>query len=230
MKIENLPAKYVLTHVPTGVTYIGSTKDLKTRLQDHRVKLDGGRHYCKALQAVYTSWSDISVNITYTEDRNHALSLEQNQIFASQDNPLVANSRRTANLGPTISQEGRQRLAEHRTDRKASEKTRQLMSERRKGVPRPRSEEGARSFSDKMTNRVLSKEHRENISIAKSGIEKTPEEKQRLVEMGLAKSRPISAAGHQYRSVKYASEQLGISQRTVTRRIEDGRYADWFYI
>lgn len=223
-------AFYILTHKPTGVFYVGSTKNLRTRLIDHRVKLDGGKHYAKALQDVYRSWDEISVEHTECRDDAAALRMEQDALKKYHGHRLCANRRRGATAGAVISDEGRERLAAGRRGTLASDETRQLMSDRRRGVSRPRSEEGARAFSEKMQGRTLSEEHKANVSAAKKGVPKSEEQKQRLVEAGLATARQVSIEGVVYRSVKFASEQLGINQRTLVRRLENEKYADWHYV
>lgn len=229
MAFQACCAFYILTHTPTGLYYVGSTRNLRSRLQDHRVKLEGGRHYSTKLQEAFTSWHDITVTAEYTETPDQALRLEQARLDRCFLDTRCCNSRQGATAGPEISNEGKARLSKLKSERVVSAETRQLMSERRKGRKVEYSEEGYKNLREKLSAHVMTDDHRRKISEAKKGVPKSPEQRQRLIDMGLSTARAVMASGQKYRSVKAASEELGISQRTIVRRIEDDRYADWYY-
>lgn len=47
---------YAVVHKPTGKRYVGSSKDVRRRLRDHRTYLKAGTHYCKYLQHAYDKY------------------------------------------------------------------------------------------------------------------------------------------------------------------------------
>lgn len=72
------PAVYVMTHVPTGHFYVGSSRSLGHRLNSHKSQLTKGIHSSHKLQEVFTTWDDIHVEFRETSTKEEALELEQN--------------------------------------------------------------------------------------------------------------------------------------------------------
>lgn len=52
---------YVLTHLPTGIYYVGSTNNFADREYNHRSRLNRGVHPNARLQACYTKWADMEL-------------------------------------------------------------------------------------------------------------------------------------------------------------------------
>lgn len=77
MNYPKQPGSYILTHVPTGMFYVGSSGNIAERMKNHRKELVKGRHHAVALQAVFTSWLDIHVNFVVAQTREEALEQEQ---------------------------------------------------------------------------------------------------------------------------------------------------------
>lgn len=89
---EKRPAVYVMRHLPSGVFYVGSTKNLNQRFRWHRYELKAGIHKAKLLQGVFTSWDDVHVDFRYMDDKETALDFEQSLLDLVYGLPGCANS------------------------------------------------------------------------------------------------------------------------------------------
>lgn len=135
---------YKLTHVPTGVYYIGSTAYLNGRVGSHFWNLKNKRHVNERLQEVYDSdptgfvvWKE------HTVDRDQALEIEQRLLDESIGDPLCCNvsTSATSTAEGLAKNEMIQRLksikmSQWRRDNpeKAKATTQAMMEARRKGV------------------------------------------------------------------------------------------------
>lgn len=68
---------YKLTHLPTGLFYVGSSQNLSKRISNHRSDLIRGINSNKRFQQVYTTWDDILVEQYQTNDLSEARKGEQ---------------------------------------------------------------------------------------------------------------------------------------------------------
>lgn len=105
MRYRSLPAVYMLTHVPSGVFYVGSTKGLSRRMKCHRRSLIDQRHHAKELQKCFTGWEDIQVDFTYVETLEVARSLEQGLLNLMFGRPGCSNKSKSAYYN-TVASEG----------------------------------------------------------------------------------------------------------------------------
>ncbi len=150
-------AYYVLTHTPTGVFYIGSTRDLYRRMNNHRSSLAAGNHYNARLQEVFTDWDDIDVDWVYCDNVELAEERERTSLSRCFGMPNCCNAyqtprakmgetgggwkaspetierRRIASTGRTHGQSTKDKLARINTGRTHSEETRRKMSDDRRG-------------------------------------------------------------------------------------------------
>jgi group I intron endonuclease len=139
------PGVYIITHVESGRSYIGSSKNIQTRIYGHLSDLRNNRHHSQYLQRVWNKYGEESFKISVLEecvlDKKIILSREQH--FLDTFNP-VFNGCQTAGsrLGYKISEETRQKqrlrvvsdetrakIGAAQIGRKASEETRLRMSE-----------------------------------------------------------------------------------------------------
>lgn len=89
---KNKNGVYVLTHVPTGNFYIGSSKDTHGRIATHKWALRNNQHKNSKLQALYSGdITDFQTEIVYTSSRETAYGMEQELITRHQGNPLCLN-------------------------------------------------------------------------------------------------------------------------------------------
>lgn len=227
MAFDHSPAYYKLTHKPTGRFYIGSTKNLEMRIRNHRTKLLNGTHYSPKFQEVFTDWDEIEVEFVYTQTEEDALELEQRGINMNFLSDLCCNSRKVALKPPSKSEEAKRRISEAMSTRVVSEETREKQSKRRKGVPVKWTEEGLASFRAKMVGREVSEETRQKLADINKGRKFTPEHVQKMIDKAASRSKRPIIDGQEYRSIKYASEVLGISRRVIQRRIRNKNFPTW---
>lgn len=89
-----LAGVYKLTDPATGVYYIGSSGNLKSRLSQHLSDVKKGRHHSVRLQLHHNSNIDVKwklETLLLTDDREAAYRHEEELIKASIDDPLMLN-------------------------------------------------------------------------------------------------------------------------------------------
>jgi hypothetical protein len=118
---------YVITHVPTGCFYIGSTNDFYKRQCEHIYRLRAGLHRNPSLQRCYNqephfklTFHLVGIKGVDLDIKENSLQLEQELIDRFKDNPLLLN----VGLGALAPMLGT----------KHSKETKELMSFRKKGI------------------------------------------------------------------------------------------------
>lgn len=82
---------YILTHIPTGRFYIGSSANLTRRHYTHKYDLTSGKHANRKLQEVFTNWSDIRIDLFETSTVEEARQREQILLNRYYGNHLCCN-------------------------------------------------------------------------------------------------------------------------------------------
>lgn len=82
---------YILTNPKTGEFYVGSTEDLKVRIDRHVRELNQGIHHCGNFQLVWNKNPYFNLTLFPTESRNDAYVLEQELFDRYKDSPLLLN-------------------------------------------------------------------------------------------------------------------------------------------
>lgn len=112
--IAKLNGVYFLRHVKTGAFYIGSTKDLFGRYQDHTELLRKGNHYSQRLQSLYNEDPRLQYDTFIVETRLDAFELEQQLINEHAGSPFMLNIAvdvRSGTKGRALPLEHKQRIA-----------------------------------------------------------------------------------------------------------------------
>lgn len=163
---------YVITNIVNGGVYVGSTVDLKRRLDEHKRGLRGGTHGNPHLQASWNKHGEKAFEFDVLEylDNLEELHLSEQfwvDIYREEGRELynVAVPGRSPMLGRKHTEESRQQMSESQKNRPpASEETRRKMSRTRKG--KTPSEEHKRKLSEANLGKRLSKEHKQKLSEA----------------------------------------------------------------
>jgi group I intron endonuclease len=124
---------YTITHLPTGLIYIGSARDTKTRWRNHRSQLKLGKHPNPLLQAAWDRDGACAflfrmVEIVSAEDDEHRLDREQHWLDSTRSYirgrgmNLYPNARDPS--GVPLRPGHRQRIADTLTGRRQSLETR----------------------------------------------------------------------------------------------------------
>jgi group I intron endonuclease len=207
LAIDKIPGVYKLTHVPTGTFYIGSTQNLRKRLQEHKRALQQGLHHNPRLQQCASEWGDVRATCFATSDVVTARSFENSLIRENEDNPNFANV-----IGP-----------DNDKGVKKSIETRQKMSKAKIGTTR--SPEVCKAISDRNKGKICSEETRERMRIAQRGT---------VPRAAIAKaveftSMAVTIYGIDYPSAASASRALDVHISSVKRRVHSklDKFKDW---
>jgi hypothetical protein len=202
-----IPGVYTLTHVPTGVFYIGSTKDLRKRLREHKRALQKGKHYNPKLQQCTTDWDDIRATCVATSNVALARKFEDSLIRKNEGNPDFANI-----VGP-----------DYGRGVKKSAEARQKMSQAKIGTTR--SPEVCKAISDNNKGKVRSEETRERMRIAQRGTVPTAA----IAKAAELNSMAVTVSGVNYPSAVAASVALDVHVSSVKRRVHSKleKFKDW---
>lgn len=214
MAKENSPGAYTLTHVETGLRYVGSTDRPTAREIEHKSKLNTGTHHIKQLQSVFDQHEDKSLSFEFhpTETREQAYDLEQKLLQEGRGDSLLVNrsyhSRSSKEVIPST--ETRQKMSDARSGAKHSEETKDAIRRAHLG-------------------RAKSPEHIENLSAAQKKLAEDPIHRQKLKEQAMATAKSVLIEGKEYESIRTASATLSVPRATVRQRLNSpsDRFKDW---
>lgn len=88
---------YILTHIPTGMFYIGSSQNIERRLAQHRQKLNLQVHPNHRFQKVFQKWDDVKVETFLTETVQEARDKETELLKVHVGSDLCFNYNTDAN-------------------------------------------------------------------------------------------------------------------------------------
>lgn len=216
--IQRKPAFYELFHMPTGMTYGGSSGDARSRIRTHKNLLARQEHANKRLQEIYTTWDDFEVRIYYTSDIEMSRSLEAEYLRKNLGLQHCCNG---LGFGDTpvydlldkltpIIHIGFERLpGGNRSGRPVGY------------VP---SEETRRKIGDGNRGKVMSQEARERISLGRRSSEKV---KAVWEDVKTRDHVRIRINGVEYNSIAAASRVLGIGHATIARRLASKNFVEY---
>lgn len=214
-KEHSFPAAYVLTHQKTGMTYVGSTHNLYTRINQHKTRLQAGTHRNPNLQQAFDDDPRFDMGFVRAENKEEALDIEQKMLDEGHAQGKLLNvafdARRTG-LGVAVQDEAKAKLREATNRQFSDDAARQRHSElskkmwedpefRAKHVGRERSAESKKAVSEGLRQKYID----------------DPDLK---VRQGLARKKEIVYNGVTYPSVTDASKILGIPTSTLHGRIK----------
>lgn len=67
-----VPAAYILEPESTGLFYIGSSGDVRTRVLRHQVNLEAGQHHSQKLQGAFAHDDGLTVEVIRAKDKEDA--------------------------------------------------------------------------------------------------------------------------------------------------------------
>ncbi len=110
---------YMIVNQQNGKRYIGSSKDIYTRLQCHRAELRHNNHYNPHLQAAWNKYKEHSFNYTVLEYCKESKLIEREQYYVNTLKPEYNISVEIVQL-PSYSEESRAKHSKTRKERIAS--------------------------------------------------------------------------------------------------------------
>lgn len=93
---------YTLTHVKSGRFYVGSSGDVKKRLDRHWSELRSGKHHCRPLQEIWNNGGDLAVAVIETDTREEAYELEQDFLDRFAESSQMLNIQLGATGGDVL--------------------------------------------------------------------------------------------------------------------------------
>lgn len=211
----DLSGAYIIKHVSTGKLYIGSTKNLYSRLNQHKNELTKNVHYNKLLQDAFNTNNSINFEIFITDKREEAYDIEQELLNKFKDSGLlfnVANDVKASFRGRKHTIEFKNKVSVLHRNKIVSEDTRKKMSVRATG----------RKFSQD------SVEKRRSITLKRMS---DPVTKSNQIDIN-PKRESVSINGIIYKSKRQAALKNNTSHNMVTARIKSTNpiYKDWISI
>ncbi len=241
---------YLLTHVPSGKFYVGSTGNIKRRMKEHFGDLKKGNHHCKELQELYNAAPVVKVTMLYIADtRDDAFDLEQQLLDIHAAGSLLLNKAKNARkawLGLNHSPETKSKISNsqlgvknHSFGRTLSEEHRSKISKANRGYKHTAAAR-AKITASKL-GKSLSEEHKTKLSDAKIGTTHTVESREKMsrskkgrvltlehrIKLKVANSNRksflpvrVSVAGVIYPTIAEAARDLGITVIMLRRRLD----------
>jgi group I intron endonuclease len=229
--VKKVKAVYKITNVKNGKVYIGSSSDSDKRKRDHFNLLRRGVHHNRPLQEEYNSFGEKAFEFEVLQsfeeiDRHELFEAEQYWIDRS-DESLRYNLYCNA-FG--MSYEGDKNPMFGRTH---SEGVKKKLSEINSGENNPwyNNAEHMEKMRSKITKRFDGRKHtketRLKMSEAHKGRKKSDDERLKL-RLNNGNKAGIYIDGVFYYSMSEASRQLGISRTTITSRVNNPRFENYY--
>ena len=208
-------AAYRITHLATGIFYIGSSGNIRRRLTYHKNRLKNKAHHATKLQEVFSNINELKIELYPTDDREAAFDLEQKMLDRSIGDPLCANVLLDAKSrkGTTHLPETRKKIGQSQIGKIISNEQREQISAALKG-------------------RKLPPEQVRNQALTRMNRPRTANEQKVLDEMWERSKKKIVADGMIFNSVTEAANHFGVSPATMTWRLSSNspRFIDWKYL
>lgn len=163
---DNVPRAsgvYSITNISNNKRYIGYSKDMHRRLNEHQLGLTYHKHYCSSLQEDWNTQKDkfIFEVIEITDDKSR----EEYWILEFKSNDLGYNNF----LGNRPTEEAKKKISTANSGRVRSEETKQKLRDANLG--KVMDEETKKKISESNKGKKLSEETKNKISISKKGID-----------------------------------------------------------
>lgn len=213
---DNKPGAYVITHVGTGLLYVGSALKPAERISYHIYRLKNGLHSNKRLQRAYDEDNRLEWKYFLVGDREAAYSLEQSLI----DHYYPKNKLFNISIYVKSPHKGRKLSPDH-----ASKLTKSRLG-------KTNSSEHRKKISAALTGIKQSKERRQRSSEARKGKPVSETHQEHLRELGRKKQKQMMGDGVRYDGCRDCARKLKIHVCTVLHRINSKlpKYDGWYYL
>ena len=206
-----VPGVYRLTHLKTGLFYIGHTNDFNTRKNNHISDLNLARSSIARLSDAYIAGDQLDWILYPTLDKASAKILEKMFIAEERDSPLICNR---MYAGYTIPDHQRLKLSLRGKENPPSRLAIDRSAAKRRGVSL--SPETIEKMRRKLIGQKRTDETKAKISLVHKGKPKSQEQR---TKMSAAKIKPVEVNGVVYVSTKAAALALGITRQSVRQRV-----------
>jgi predicted GIY-YIG superfamily endonuclease len=209
---EKVAAAYTMTHVASGMVYVGSSSHVVKRHFRHKQDLKNNSHQNKTVQELYNQSPDFEFFYYIALDRDHAMSIEQQLIDHYRSTGKLINKFldvRHPNKGGSISDDFKRRLREINLGKSLSEETRSKIGQALKG--RAHSADRKRALSERLKGHKKSTEFRDRYIL------------DRQTKFG----KRIMVDGVIYPGLRAASRALGVSIPCLKGRSGSDKWPTW---
>lgn len=206
---------YLIRDPRTGKLYAGSSKNIGTRLNEHRSTLRGGNHANIGMRELMSGREvgELEVQIVECSTREEAYSKEQVLLEHYSETGLLLN-----------------RAKDSRNNRKFvwTEEEKRAQSERLTG--HVKSQETCNKLSEALTGRSFGLEHRNALSVAaKDRMSKGPIEQ--LSKQAERSKKPVVVDDISFESAAQAAMHFGLKETTMLYRLSStsAQFQNWQY-
>lgn len=213
-KIHSHPAVYALHHEKTGQTYVGSTKNLYHRVNQHKTRLAAGEHKNHKLQSAFDDDPKFNLSFTATDTKEQAIVLEQGLLdkFILTGTLLnLATDAANAAKGLTHSDSVKDKLRQGTLAQFSTEEARARHSEISRDLwqdPQYRQKQMGHSKSAEVVQQISDK------------VKALWEDPEYRAKMTAHRGKPVTVDGIAYTSLAEASRTLGIPKTTIGSRLK----------
>lgn len=202
---------YALISIESGMVYIGSSKNVESRISQHKCALIDNSHSNKPLQEVYNQGEAFVLLKFPTETREDAYQLEQALIDSEK------SGGRLLNLSHDV---------------KAPWKGKKLHPEvieklREAAFQRPVNHQHLNKLHESMRGRLVSSETRNKISQSHKGVPLSDVHRTAIVLAHKKDCKPVVVNGQRYDSLKDAAAAHNVSYASVRNRANSINFPSW---
>ena len=198
--IEPVSGIYCIRHKASGKSYVGSSVDMRARVNHHFNMLRRGCHFNPHLQAAFAKYGADAFEaktLRVVDDRD-GLHVEEQEFLDSgsfvfnvatdaavpqrgrKQSPEEIEKRAKAMRGHVVSEETRQKLSDaNRGKKHSAEAVAKMRMRRSKGRP-PMSDETKAKLRATRLGKPLSDAHRQKLSVAHIGHQHSPEDRAKI--------------------------------------------------
>lgn len=230
-KTVRLSGAYILRHNQSGKIYIGSSGHIGYRIWKHRNTLKHGKHQILALQKLFDESRDIRFATIITNTADEAIDVEQGLLDKYWGSDRLLNKAPDARLsgkGWVRSPELLKRMGEVRKGRSLT--TEHVSKIRLAQIGKKKTPEHLANIRLAASRRVFTPEILERMRLAATGKKTSPETREKMRAAAQKRSKRISVDGVKYNSVKNASDTLGITTKTIRRRLLSPNFKEWSFL
>lgn len=222
--VPSLPGAYLIIDDDNEKAYIGSTTDLRRRMQRHSRDLKNNVHDNPELQELHNR-KEVNFIPLVTDDKEQALDFEQSVLNAFHNTEVlcnIASDAREAGKNFQLSPSHRVKLIQSNIGRPKSEEHRKAISQTLTG--RKLDPDRAEKARTAALGSVRSEEHKRKISEANKGKTVSEETRKKQSE---AKHFPLSINDKIYHNGQEAANDLKLTRTTISRKVKSDKYPNW---
>lgn len=213
---ESFPAAYALLHQASGKAYVGSTRNLYLRMQQHRFHLKEGDHKNRYLQEAYNESPELTVRYTKTTSKADAVVIEQqliDELLLTGNLFNISPDATFANKGVPVSEERKEELRQRTIAQFATQEARERQSQ----LSKQKWEDP--EYRAKQEGREIPTTVRKEISNTVSALWKDEAYRKRVLASQKKRRVPVTINGTTYSCRAEAATSLGLTRSQINYKL-----------